>query len=116
MNTDRPAAQKNHSALYDRFICAVQKSYDAYRKHGARSNQKLRPLHQWVADEMKTALGKEYETQSLRIDNGSEETISGKYYDKTVDVSISKTGGAPLAIVSIKFITSNFKQNANNLF
>ena len=104
------------TALEDRFVHAVRESHRAYKKYGPRSTQKLRPLHQWVADEIVRELGAEYGTESLRKDNGSEETIAGKYYDKTVDVSISKKGGAPLAIISIKFITSNFKQNANNYF
>ncbi|MGR3913217.1 MAG: hypothetical protein OD918_01615 [Gammaproteobacteria bacterium] len=107
----------NYSATVDgRFVLAVRESYGEYTAHGARSNQKLRPLHQWVADEMRRELGAGYETQSLRKDNGSEGKIAGKYYDKTVDVSIFKKGGAPLAIISVKFITSNFKQNANNYF
>lgn len=107
----------NYSATLDgRFVLAVRESYGEYTVHGARSNQKLRSLHQWVADEIKRELGAGYETQSLRKDNGSEGKIAGKYYDKTVDVSIFKKGSAPLAIVSIKFITSNFKQNANNYF
>lgn len=105
------------SALEDRFILAVRESYTAYNEYGARSNQKLRPLHQWVADEMQRMLGDGYALQSLRKgDEGGEDTVAGKYYDKTVDVSIAKVGGAPMAIVSIKFITSNFKQNANNYF
>lgn len=112
MNTENQIA-----ALEGRFILAVRESYAAYNEHGARSNQKLRPLHQWVADEMQRMLGGGYSLQSLRKgDEGGEETVAGKYYDKTVDVSIAKYGGAPMAIISIKFITSNFKQNANNYF
>jgi len=103
--------------LENRFILAVRESYAAYNEHGARSNQKLRPLHQWVADEMRRMLGGGYSLQSLRKDSeGGESTVAGKYYDKTVDVSIARVGHAPLAIISIKFITSNFKQNANNYF
>ncbi|MDA7955636.1 MAG: hypothetical protein MPK11_07915 [Gammaproteobacteria bacterium] len=104
------------ATLEDRFVCAVRESYGEYNTHGARSSKKLRPLHQWVAEEIERELGAEYKTESLRKDSGREETIAGKYYDKVVDVSISKKGGAPLAIISIKFITSNFKQNANNYF
>jgi len=112
MNTDN-----SHSALELRFIRAVRESYSAYNEYGARSNQKLRPLHQWVADEMQHMLGDGYALQGLRKDDdGGEATVAGKYYDKTVDVSIAKVDAAPMAIISIKFITSNFKQNANNYF
>jgi len=107
----------SHSALELRFIRAVRESYSAYNEYGARSNQKLRPLHQWVADEMQRMLGNGYALQGLRKDDdGGESTVAGKYYDKTVDVSIAKVDAAPMAIISIKFITSNFKQNANNYF
>ncbi|MDD9823231.1 MAG: hypothetical protein OXU98_10180 [Gammaproteobacteria bacterium] len=110
-------AGNSYSALESRFIRAVRESYTAYNEHGARSNQKLRPLHQWVADEIQRLLGDGYSLQSLRKDDeGGEETVAGKYYDKTVDVSIAKDDAAPMAIISIKFITSNFKQNANNYF
>lgn len=103
--------------LNDRFVNAIRNSYANYNEHGARSDRKLRPLHQWVADEMQSALGEGYVLQGLRESGeGGEETIAGKYYDKKVDVTIAKEGGDPLAIISVKFITSNFKQNANNYF
>lgn len=99
-----------------RFLDAVRQSYANYLAHGARSTEKLRPLHQWVADEMKILLGEEYSIQSLRTEGESgEATVSGKYYDKMVDVAISKDDML-LGIISVKFITSNFKQNANNYF
>ncbi|MDA7991241.1 MAG: hypothetical protein MPK30_09135 [Gammaproteobacteria bacterium] len=104
------------AALKARYIRAVRESHREYKKHGARSSRKLRPLHQWVADEIVRALGAGYETESLRKDSGREKIIAGKYYDKRVDVSISKKGGKPLAVISIKFVDSNFKQNANNYF
>lgn len=103
--------------LNSRFICAVQESYASYTEHGARSPKKLLPLHQWVADEMQSVLGEEHAMKSLRKDGeGKEEKIEGKYYDKNVDISISKQDSVPLAIISIKFVTSNFQQNANNYF
>lgn len=103
--------------LETRFLSAVRESYAQYHAHGARSPKKLHSLHQWVADEITSILGSGYVAQSLRTSGESgEETIEGKYYDKKVDISIARKGGAPLAVVSVKFITSNFKQNANNYF
>ncbi len=103
--------------LNSRFIHAVRESYANYNTHGARSNKKLRPLHQWVADEMQGVLGENYILQGIRKDGvGREEKIAGKYYDKNVDIAISKEAETPLAIISVKFVTSNFKQNANNYF
>ena len=119
MNTNR--AQSGHGytntpTMEDECLDAIRESYAEYNKHGARSQKKLHPLHQWVADVMKDLLGAEYDIQSFRKGgDGHEKTISGKYYKKTVDVSISKDG-IDLGIISIKFITANFKQNANNYF
>lgn len=102
--------------LNNRLLLSVQESYAKYNAHGARSTEKLRPLHQWVADEMQRALGSGYTIRGLRKENqGAEDKISGKYYDKNVDVCICKDA-TPLVVVSVKFITSNFKQNANNYF
>ena len=119
MNTNR--AQSGHGdtntpTMEDECLDAIRESYAEYNKRGAQSPKKLHPLHQWVADVMKGLLGAEYDIQSFRKGgDGHEKTISGKYYKKTVDVSISK-GGIDLGIISIKFIASNFKQNANNYF
>lgn len=106
----------SHNLEY-RFLDSIRESYTKYTEHGARSTEKLRPLHQWIADEMLRALGEGWVAQSLRKEKqGGEDKIAGKYYDKNVDISISKEGGTPLAIISVKFIASNFKQNANNYF
>ena len=109
---------KNQTSLeFDgRFLLSVQESYAKYNEHGARSTEKLRPLHQWVSDEIQSALGSRYAIRGLRKESqGAEDKISGKYYDKNVDISICKQD-VPLAVISVKFITSNFKQNANNYF
>lgn len=104
--------------LNDRFIDAVRESYAKYNSDGARSPKKIRPLHQWVADEMQCALTDTYILASLTKDgHGKERKVVGKYYDKRVDIAISKTAkGDPIAIISVKFVASNFKQNANNYF
>ena len=109
--------EKAIEELNGRFICAVRESYANYNEHGARSNKKLRPLHQWIADEMVRVLGEEYVVKGMRKDGeGKEEKVLGKYYDKNVDISISKQDSGPLAIISAKFIASNYQQNANNYF
>lgn len=69
-----------------------------------------------MADELRQELGGEYTISSLRKENqGGENAVRGKYYDKVVDVDIAKDANS-VGIVSIKFVTSNFKQNANNYF
>lgn len=71
------------ATIEGRFLLAVQESYAKYHEHGARSTEKLRPLHHWIADEVKTIIGQEYSVQSLRKHGmGGEKKIEGKYYEK----------------------------------
>jgi len=112
----------NKNNLNARFLNALRESYIAYEKYGSRSNKKLRPLHQWLANEMQNVLKRKYIIQSLaKGSSGREKQVSGKYYIKTVDISLSRddharTDNSPLAVISMKFVTSNFQQNANNYF
>ncbi len=115
-DVDNHPLYTNALSLDSEFLNAIQESYAAYVDCGPRSSEKLKPLHQWVGDKMQELLGEEYDIHSLRKDTrGGEKTIPGQYYEKTVDVSICKSD-VDLGIISIKFITSNFKQNANNYF
>ncbi len=102
--------------LQDKFIKAINASFMAYnKKGGARSNKKLIPIHKFLS---KTILGKlknGYSIKSLGIGDGKEATIDGKYYPKDLDVAIFKNNKI-IATVSFKFVTSNYKQNANNYF
>ena len=109
MNTN---TQKGHndpsdadeSSLEDCLLDAIRESYAEYNEHGARSSKKLGPLHQWVADAMQDLLETKYDIHSLRKDgDGCEKRISGKYYEKTVDVSISRDN-VDLGIISIKLL------------
>ena len=42
-------------------------------------------------------------------------TVDGRYYPKDIDITISKNQ-IPVFCLGIKFVTSNYKQNANNYF
>ncbi len=102
--------------IQDKFLKAINTSFVAYnKKGGARSSKKLIPIHKFLS---KTILGKlknGYSVKSLGIGDGKEATIDGKYYPKDLDVAIFKNGKI-IATVSFKFVTSNYKQNANNYF
>ncbi|HQA86540.1 MAG TPA: hypothetical protein PK448_03135 [Bacteroidales bacterium] len=67
-----------------------------------------------MADTLKEIWGKKYEIHYLS-ESSKEATIEGKYYPKDVDIAVLK-GGTPVFCLGIKFITSNYKQNANNYF
>jgi hypothetical protein len=41
--------------------------------------------------------------------------VAGKYYPKTIDITVTESD-KPIFCLGIKFVTSNYKQNANNYF
>jgi hypothetical protein len=98
------------------FIKAMTDSFAAYnKKGGARSTKKLIPIHRFLSEIILKKLKKGYEIKSLGIGDGKEVTAEGKYYPKDLDIAILKNDKV-VATVSFKFITSNYKQNANNYF
>ena len=102
--------------LQDKFIKAINASFAAYnKKGGVRSNKKLIPIHRFLSEIILKKLKKGYSIKSLGIGDGKEATIDGKYYPKDLDVAIFKDDKI-IATISFKFVTSNYKQNANNYF
>src|SRR3989338_7962860 len=95
------------------FLKAIAETFKAYNESGARSNKKLIPIHKWFAKYLETTLGKGYSVMSLG--NGGEANVSGRYYPKNLDISVLKNNKV-LTTISFKFVTSNYKQNANNYF
>jgi hypothetical protein len=95
------------------FLKAITTSFSAYNAHGARSNKKLLPIHKWLAEVVGEKLGPAYSVRSLGM--GGECVVAGKYYPKAVDVAILKKEKI-ITVISFKFVTSNYKQNANNYF
>lgn len=96
------------------FLKAVQASFKMYQKYGARSNKKLFPLHNEIAKTLKDIWGPDFDYNFLGIDS-KELKVHGKYYDKDVDITVSKSD-IPVFCLGVKFVTSNYKQNANNYF
>ena len=95
-------------------IKALEASFKAYKKHGARSTEKLKPIHKFLADTLANVWGKAYTIHFLGEDN-KEMTVEGKYYSKDIDITVAKNGKLVFCM-GIKFVTSNYKQNANNYF
>jgi hypothetical protein len=96
---------------------AIAQSYQLYQEKGPRSPEKLRPLHGWFAETLRNRLDPQrFSIQDLNTEGG-EAQIEGRYFPKRVDIAIlSKKDEAPLVAVSVRFVGSNFKQNANNYF
>lgn len=98
----------------DKFLKAINASFVAYnKKGGARSSRKLVPIHKFLSETISEKLKNGYSIKSLGIGDGKEATIDGKYYPKDLDIAIFKDDKI-IATVSFKFVTSNYKQNANN--
>lgn len=98
------------------FLSAISESFKAYnKKGGARSIKKLIPIHKFLSETVLNKLGKNFTIKSLGVDDGKEATLDGKYYCKDLDIAIFKKDKI-VATISFKFVTSNYKQNANNYF
>jgi hypothetical protein len=96
------------------FIKAVGAAFKAYKDFGARSTEKLKPLHKYIANILAAIWGGNYRIHFLGDEN-KELTVDGKYYPKDIDVAVTKSE-TPVFCLGIKFVTSNYKQNANNYF
>ena len=101
---------------------ALEKSYSLYIQEGPRSPEKLKPLHGWFAEALKNRLDTQrYIVQDLNSPGG-EAQLEGRYFPRRVDIAIlaaltsGKVMRRPIVAISIRFIGSNFKQNANNYF
>jgi len=99
--------------LENDFLDALNTTFEAYNKFGARSNKKLIPIHSWISEVINEKLNNNFVVNSLGA--GGEKKLDGKYYPKNLDITVTKNDKI-LSTVSFKFVTSNYKQNGNNYF
>lgn len=100
----------------DDFLKIIKESFETYLNVGtSRSTAKLKTLHGGIANDLSSIFGHEYTVKSQGYGNDSEGSIAGRYYDKNVDIIISKNG-KPVAGYSLKFVMRNYSQNSNNYF
>ncbi len=98
------------------FIKVIETSFAEFISCGtSRSTKKLIPLHGAIAKDMHERLGSGYSIMSQGYENGKEGTISGRYMDKKVDITILKES-VPVGGIAVKFVMQNYSQNANNYF
>ena len=91
-------------------------AYKKYLIHGARSNEKLKPIHSWIGNKiLKKLNGDNFKVVFIDSDNSSEYLVEGKYYPKREDIVVLYEN-KPIFVISFKFVTSNYKQNVNNYF
>ena len=100
----------------DQFLIAIEKSFAAYnKKGGAQSNKKLIPIHKFLSEMILNKIGSSFSVKSLGVGDGKEAKFGGRYYKKDLDIAVLKSDKI-IATISFKFVTSNYKQNANNYF
>ncbi len=97
-----------------KLIKAIEISYKNYKDYGARSTKKIIPIHEFFANMLKEIWGKKYDYYYLG-DETKEVSVEGKYYPKDIDITVAQDD-KPVFCLGVKFVTSNYKQNANNYF
>ena len=103
------------SPIEERFVIAASESYQKVLDHTTRSNQKTKVIRGWVQDELRRELGDAYTYVGLTPTSSREARVLGSYYDKRVNVLVSRDG-QELGVVSVKFVISNYWQNSVNYF
>ena len=97
-------------------LSTIKMSFQKYLTTGSRSNEKLKILHAKIASDLRALLGNEYRVDSLDLNKGKERKIDGRYINKIVDITISKSNGEIVGGIAVKFVMSNYSQNSNNYF
>lgn len=103
----------SNSTVSGRFLVAMREAYRKVLEHGVRSNEKTKVLHGWVQDELRRELGDAYSYTGQSPFSAQEASVAGMYYDKKVDVLVARDG-QDLGVVDVKFVISNYWQNAIN--
>jgi len=96
------------------FLTVIKNSFNKYKLHGARSPEKLKPIHRYIGEILKDIWGQKYFIHYM-ADNNKEFTVKGKYYQKDIDITVT-FNSKPVFCLGVKFVTSNYKQNSNNYF
>ena len=102
-------------SLNESFLATLTMAFETYLQTSASGSAKLKILHAKIATDLTQKLGNEFEVKSYGVGDGKEESLVGRYYDKKVDISVLQNG-AGCAGVAVKFVMSNYAQNANNYF
>lgn len=97
------------------FLDCLKDSFVKFLETHSRSNEKLKILHGAVAADLAERLGQDYTVQSLGFGNSKEGKISGRYFDKNVDIAVFRNN-LRVAGIAVKFVMQNYVQNANNYF
>ncbi|MBP3221114.1 MAG: hypothetical protein J6M43_03615 [Neisseriaceae bacterium] len=103
------------------FLNVLKQSFLTYLQTHARSNEKLKVLHGYVAQHIDNKIKDKntdktvYTVSALGFNSSKEEKIQGRYIEKMVDITI-KNNHQPIAGIAVKYVMSNYFQNSNNYF
>jgi DNA repair exonuclease SbcCD nuclease subunit len=105
------------NAVNDAFLRSIRTSYSAYVE-SVRSDQKLKALHGFIAEQLDAKLktthpDKKFTVVSKGFADDKEAKVPGFLFPKNCDITIL-LNDEPVAVVAVKFICSNYGQNANN--
>lgn len=97
----------------------IENSLHQVYKYGRRSPHRVKYIHYWIRNYVQNKLGDDYKCYShnpLNKNDDKEIKVNGKFYAKNSDITICNNKDKILGVISVKFILSNYKQNANNYF
>ncbi len=97
-----------------RFLAALQRTYAVYlsMNHGSRSPKKPEVLVTWIKQELEAVLGNKYTVTSM-YEIPKPDPVKGRYYDKNVNISVSRDG-KDVGIIDVGFVNSSLGKNTNN--
>lgn len=98
---------------------AIDQSFMQVYQYGRKSPRRVKHIHYWVRNYIQTRLGNNYRCYSYHPhlkEDDREIKVAGKFYPKNSDITICNRDEDVLGVISVKFIMSNYKQNANNYF
>lgn len=118
-NTASNVPKTERCRIDSQLFAALKRCVDDYFVLGSRSDEKLIPMHSFIRRCIQAILDVEspgeFEVVSVDIDSKREYKAPGFFNNKDVDVAVlHKKSGLAMGAVSVKFIMSNYGQNANN--
>lgn len=99
----------------ERFLTAMQEAYDEYAGTTARSGRHTLVLNEWIIDELARLLPREYSIRGRVRGSRHRIKIPGRFFEKNVDVMVSR-GGKGLAVIDNMSAWSSYGKNSGNYF
>ena len=101
--------------INESFLEAINKGYKNYSIHGARSNQKIRPIHGRIGEVLEKMLPKEegYEIEALGLTDSEGQTPMSNGHMKNTDIRICQNNIIK-GFIEVKCAMSSYGKNKQN--